>query len=82
VSPERALALVRQRDQLVTLVLENERDQAQVPPFDWPGWRQSRGEIVGGFRAEREGLALAQRKLRALARLSPHRSVDNPVDEP
>lgn len=80
-SPERALALVHQRDRLVTLVLENERDQTPIEPFDWAGWRRERGEIVQGFRSEREGVELAKRKLRALARFSPHRSVDNPVDE-
>lgn len=79
-SPERALALAHQRDRLVTLVLENERDQDPVPAFDWADWRRERGEIVQGFRSEREGVELARRKLRALARLSPHRSVDNPVE--
>lgn len=69
------LAVLHMRDQLLLDMLERERDQPPVEPFDWAEWRQTRTEIVNGFRTERQQQALATRKLRALARRSPHRVI-------
>lgn len=48
-SPEHALASVRNRDRARLQVLENERDQGWPPKFDWRRWRLRNEMVVAGL---------------------------------
>lgn len=71
--------MVRQRDQLVLDILERERDQPPVGPFDWAEWRQTREELVEAFRKHGEDRARADA---AWERHLDLRPPPQPVDEP
>lgn len=45
------LARLRDRDRLLAVVLESERDQGWPAPFDWRAWRLNRAGVVAKVRA-------------------------------